>query len=274
MPTTRHPRGQDAGFTLIELLVTVAVIALVFAIAVPVALNITAGVSSDSNSVATQAKASFDDQNFGALGASSSSDSTYTYAVFNGRTIAKILKYAVRTNLIPNPSFETNTTGWINGYNSTFTQTTSTANTGTNSVAMTSSLAGGMGIRTNTTAIPVTGNTAYTLSAYVKSATISRTAQLYVYSYDSTGTLVGSQSVSTATSTSGWTRLSVGVTTAANTAYLQPRLEINTTTAGETHYWDSVLLEPSNTLGNYFDGSTGSTLWTATPHASSSKQYS
>jgi prepilin-type N-terminal cleavage/methylation domain-containing protein len=83
---------KDEGVTLIELLITVAVIAIVFAIAVPVVLNITAGVSSDASSVSSNAKASFSLTYYGALGASSTSDATYQYAVFNGRTIAKILK--------------------------------------------------------------------------------------------------------------------------------------------------------------------------------------
>jgi prepilin-type N-terminal cleavage/methylation domain-containing protein len=83
---------KDEGLTLIELLITVAVIAIVFAIAVPVVLNITAGVSSDASSVSSAAKADFSNQYFGALGASSTSDATYNYAVFNGRTVAKILK--------------------------------------------------------------------------------------------------------------------------------------------------------------------------------------
>jgi prepilin-type N-terminal cleavage/methylation domain-containing protein len=89
LKTLQH--GDD-GLTLIELLVTVAVIAIVFAVAVPVVLNITAGVSSDASNVSSSARADFSAQYFGALGASSTSDATYTYAVFNGRTIAKILK--------------------------------------------------------------------------------------------------------------------------------------------------------------------------------------
>ena len=84
--------NKDQGLTLIELLITVAVIAIVFAIAVPVVLNITAGVSSDASSVSAQAKSDFSTQYYGALGASSTSDATYNYAVFNGRTVSKILK--------------------------------------------------------------------------------------------------------------------------------------------------------------------------------------
>ena len=83
---------KDEGMTLIELLITVAVIAIVFAIAVPVVLNITAGVSSDASSTSSKAKADFSVSYYGALGASSASDATYNYAVFNGRTVAKILK--------------------------------------------------------------------------------------------------------------------------------------------------------------------------------------
>jgi prepilin-type N-terminal cleavage/methylation domain-containing protein len=89
---------QDDGMTLIELLITVAVIAIVFAIAVPVVLNITGGVSSDANSVSNQARADFSAQYFGALGASSVADAKYTYAVFNGRTLAKILNAPILGN--------------------------------------------------------------------------------------------------------------------------------------------------------------------------------
>jgi prepilin-type N-terminal cleavage/methylation domain-containing protein len=96
---------HDEGLTLIELLITVAVIAIVFAIAVPVVLNITAGVRSDAASVTSAARADFSNQYFGALGASSTTDATYTYAVFKNRTIAKILTAPTLTivNGIDNP---------------------------------------------------------------------------------------------------------------------------------------------------------------------------
>jgi prepilin-type N-terminal cleavage/methylation domain-containing protein len=92
MKTVRNVMRHDEGLTLIELLITVAVIAIVFAIAIPVMVNVQNGVSSDAAAQTAANQADFSNQYITALGASAVTDASYTYAVLNGKTIAKILK--------------------------------------------------------------------------------------------------------------------------------------------------------------------------------------
>jgi prepilin-type N-terminal cleavage/methylation domain-containing protein len=53
---------KDEGLTLIELLITLAVIAIVFAIAVPVFSNVLAGAQSSADSAQASALAAFHDE--------------------------------------------------------------------------------------------------------------------------------------------------------------------------------------------------------------------
>lgn len=181
------------------------------------------------------------------------------------------------TNLVTNPSFETNTTGWVDGGNATLGTSTAQAFVGASSLTATSVAAGSMGVWTPATAIAATAGTQYTLSAYVRSATAGRTANIILAFFDSAAALVGTLTTGTlSASTAAWSRASVTATAPTGTATVQARLEIvDTAAAAEVHYWDAVLLEASASLGDYFDGSTPTSggityRWTGTAHASTS----
>lgn len=184
-----------------------------------------------------------------------------------------------RTNLITNPSLETNTTGW-SGTNVTTSRSTSYAKYGSNSFK---------GVVTTTgtnryldyfnTAVPVNAGQTYTYSCWVylpttNTADISLTLQ--VHPWRAAGFLAGIN-LDTETVTRGtWTRFS-GTFTAPATATSALFRILNTASwvAGQEIYIDGALLEQSSTLGDYFDGSSTVPIgcaWTGTANASSSTQ--
>jgi microcystin-dependent protein len=190
----------------------------------------------------------------------------------------------LRTNLVPNPSFETSTTGWsadLGGGGTTLRvtggggavgsaywrihPTSAEAKIGANYDA-----AGFAGY------IPVTGGADYTLSAYVRSVAVSRTAQVSVTWYAGTGLPISSASGGAmATSTGGWSRISATFTAPSSAAKVIVKVQFLSVAAAEQHEVDGVMLEQASSLGTYFDGATADAggwdySWTGTAHASTS----
>lgn len=208
----------------------------------------------------------------------------FTYQVeesfSNGRSYSISLPVAApndRTNLLPNPSMETNITGWQQPSNTTLAQSSAQAFLGTNSLSLTSIAAGDIAARWSygTGGIPVTAGNTYTWSMYVRSATVSRNAYALVLWMNGNTYLSGNGGTISATSTSGWTRFSVTAVAPSTANYVNPQILIQSTgAAGEVHYIDAGLFELSSTLEDYFDGSTdginGTASWTGTANASTS----
>jgi hypothetical protein len=159
-----------------------------------------------------------------------------------------------RTNLVTNPSFETDITGWV--------QILDTAEQ-----SSTYSFAGTKSLKINTIQdadgvyfpnIPVTAGEVYTVSAYIYTDT-SKSVNIAVTGGDSTVTIPAGV----------WTRISASSTipefTTTATVYI-------TSFSDDTipFYIDAVMLEQSSTLNQYFDGSTAGASWTGTAHASTS----
>ena len=156
-------------------------------------------------------------------------------------------------NLITNPSFETNTTGWTAGTNTTIARNTSNGFVGTSSLSLTSVAAGNIWANL-TTSVSATVGYSYTASAYVKSAAISRTARVRLDWYNGASLLSSTDGTNTSTSTTAWTRLSVTGTAPSSTTAVVVTMTVNSTAAGsEVHYFDAVLLEQSSVLNDYFD---------------------
>jgi hypothetical protein len=177
---------------------------------------------------------------------------------------------------------ETNTTGW-SGANVTISQSTSYAKYGSNSLKGVVATTGtNRYIDFLNTAVPIISGQTYTYSCWVylpttNTADISLTLQ--AYPWNATGFGAGIN-LNTQTVTRGtWTRFS-GTFTPVNAGGGTPATSclfrvINTASwaAGQEIYIDGALLEQSNTLGDYFDGSTTIPLgaaWTGTANASSS----
>lgn len=192
------------------------------------------------------------------------------YATAGGRLAVRevavaVVPATVRTNLVTNPSFETNTTGWTN-VNPT---------TGVPSGTLSRSLAGGhvgsghlvaSASAWGTTPALVAGQT-YTLSCWLRgeSSTI-------------TGTIGEHYTASPATpftaTTSAWTRFSC--TFVAHVSSSRPLI---TKTSGMGGLWvDGVMVEQAGTVGAYFDGATPDVpdskgyTWTGTAHNSTSTE--
>jgi hypothetical protein len=191
---------------------------------------------------------------------------------------------STRTNLVENPNFETNTTGWA-AASSTVSRITTASFIGSACMQMTS-----------TSASDTTARTAYDPNTTM-AAGQSLTASVYLYNYagnnrqhrvdircfTSGGGVAG---IITGTATTinvgaGWTRLSVTGTTPANTASLDVAIfcQVNNPSLSNVTYIDAVMLETGSTLLPYFDGSfadtyVGYTLtsqsWSGTANGSTS----
>jgi Carbohydrate binding domain len=190
-----------------------------------------------------------------------------------------ILLNANRINWCTNPNFETNITNWYQSEVSVLSRNTSNAYVGTSSLALTSSGAG------NSIAIfkgnpAVTPGGTYTVSAYIKSASISRTAYIQLDWYTSGNAFISSSAGNVFnTSTSSWTRVSAVTIAPATAAYAQITIKIPNTANAEVHYVDAVLLEQAAAANPYFDGTYGyyqsdDLLWeNGTPNAGRSFYY-
>jgi hypothetical protein len=189
-----------------------------------------------------------------------------------------------RTNLVTNPNFETNTTGWA-AASSTVSRITTASFIGSACMQMTSTSASDTTARTaydpNTTMI---AGQSLTASVYLYNyAGNNRQHRVDIRCFTSGGGVAG---IITGTATTinvgaGWTRLSVTGTTPANTASLDVAIfcQVNNPSLSNVTYIDAVMLETGSTLLPYFDGTyadtySGYTLtsqaWTGTANASTS----
>ena len=208
-----------------------------------------------------------------------------TYNV-GSRTWTWTTSYATsttRTNLIINPNFETNTTGWA-GNVSTIARSTTYQYSGAASVLVTSSATNYNGINLPTR-VDVSPNTAYTLSGYCRNISGS-TRFIYigvqwftaagVYISETNSFAQGSLAVA-----AGWVLRSATGTSPANAASAQIFMLSGSTglTAGWETAFDNMLFEEGSSVLPYFDGTSaaaysGYTLtsqsWSGTANASTS----
>ena len=189
---------------------------------------------------------------------------------------------ATRTNLLTNPNFETNTTGWeTTGVTVSITRIITNAYIGTGSVQVTlNDPTNGTGLANFPTAgnrIPVSANTNYTISAYVKQT--SGTAigvDLDTFYYNSGGTQISSSDGPNTTLTSSWQRISRTITTPALTTSMGFSIGVQQVYSGLSIFIvDAVLMEEGSELLPYFDGTFAKgemygQSWTGTANASTS----
>lgn len=182
-----------------------------------------------------------------------------------------------RNNLLFNPSFESNTyDGSLVG--STATVIASGAYSGTyclQVVAVTNNTSNEYATPTNQARI-VAGNT-YTASAYVYiTAGVSRNMRLGIRTYDSTGTQLNNTlgAITSITTGGGWQRISASVTAGQNAYYASVYVLYQNSNAAISNavLIDAMILEPSASLGSYFDGSSSGCYWLGTTNFSPSAQ--
>jgi hypothetical protein len=119
----------------------------------------------------------------------------------------------------------------------------------------------------------VAGPGTYYLSAYVKLASGNSTATYflrYLQYAETTSTstvAAGNVGLASLSYTGDWVRLGAAITKNSGANFMTIRVVTGSTVSGEIFYVDSVMLEKSNTLGTYFDGSSNG-FWAGSANAS------
>lgn len=198
---------------------------------------------------------------------------------------------STRTNLVANPSFETNTTDWTtSGAGTTISRITTDSKIGTSCVQVNKGAVANGRISSIATAgsrIPVTAGLTYQISAYVKVPLGQPSCSLRIrtaeYRSDNSRNSDQVSSTVTVSDSDGWVRLSFSDTpTSGVTPTVTMAFDIEeTTTVAKTYLVDAILFEESSILLPYFDGSYAdptakaiSTSWSGTPNNSvSTMQY-
>lgn len=204
---------------------------------------------------------------------------TFTKAMVTWSSTSGIA--STRTNLVRNPSFETNTTGWGSHWGGmTLTRVTTTPDVGTYCLEYKrTSAAGDMSPETTggTGGMPVTGGKNYAMRLRVRTASVGRPVYPSVRYFNAVGSelvVIGGSGVTDSTS---WQTITMNTTAPSGAAYASMGLYCpDTVPTGELHYLDAALLENANSPGAYFDGaSSGAGMtyaWTGTAHASTSTE--
>jgi len=164
-----------------------------------------------------------------------------------------------RTNLIVNPSFKTDTTGWSLTGSSTIARVTYDAFFGSSCLQVTKAAASGSGAVT-TSRIAVSASTSYAVSAYVKVPAGEETGtfriQVAWYTALSGGTLISTSNTTSIEIIDGidWTRLGGVFTSPANA--VAALISVVQPTAGavsKKFLLDAVLFEANLYVEEYFD---------------------
>lgn len=184
---------------------------------------------------------------------------------------AEAYSLGYRVNFIKNPSFEVDTSDWGSVAAATLERVTSESNTGSASLKVTNTSTSGV---QTTSRIPfIAGQGTYYASVYIKLDTLATTANYYIRhlqyeSLSSSGTVAsGNIGLTSLSYTGNWVRISGSFTRNVAANYFVIRIATTSTTNGDIFYVDSVLVEKSNSLGSYFDGSSNG-FWTGTANDS------
>jgi hypothetical protein len=169
-----------------------------------------------------------------------------------------------RTNLVTNPSFGTNTTGWNAVSGASLSRVTTEAYVGTSSLKVDTSTTVGSGVNIQ----PSTpSNGQHIASVWVKApAGTQMRARL--------SDVTTSSPTTNFTANGAWQRV---ITPAVTRLTTTMRIDIHTLGSAVTFYVDAVQLQTGSTATTYFDGDTPDTFtarnsWTGTPNASTSTQ--
>lgn len=161
-----------------------------------------------------------------------------------------------RTNLVPNPSFESGASDWLALNSATIAQSNAQAWVGSYSLSVTTSTTFFSGISTDY--IPATAGVRYTVSWYARSATGSvGSMRPALLAFNSSNTQLTSGISFSRTFTTTWTRFSMSLTAPANTASLKFRLDNTQNVGNLVFYVDGVLLEAADSAGTYIEGTVG-----------------
>lgn len=180
-----------------------------------------------------------------------------------------------RRNLVLNPSFETNTTGWSGAGSTAATISRVTSGFFDGTAALQVVCGGTISLQGAyiPTKISVSSNKAYTFSAYVKGEA-GKFLRLDVTDYNASNTALTTTSSTLVPTTGSWQRLRITKTMGATASTAQLSI-LNVASVSHTFLVDAVLFEQSTEMNDYFDGATVDTYdytysWAGTAHASAS----
>lgn len=184
-----------------------------------------------------------------------------------------------RTNLVANPNFEINTTGWGVDAGVTLTRSTADFYSGTASALLSNTIAG-QGINNLSNRQPASAGLSYTASAYIKKDSgIDFDYSVRLFFYDAASNILSAPISDTYTIGAGWDRRSVTATAPANTTTIGVQVLRRNAVGTASFYVDAILIEQASSALAYFDGTyadtyTGYTLesqaWNGTANASTS----
>jgi len=185
-----------------------------------------------------------------------------------------------RANLVTNPSFEVNTTGWVDAGNFTLARVADASSfSGDYVLRLTASAATASAAQTSsgTSGFVVTEGTYYTGFFYMKPDSVARQGQAILKWYDAAGVYLSASSGSLTLEVLGeWTRAYVTALAPADAAFGALTANYPTMGAGEVRYLDGAMVEETEFLRDYFDASLTPTtdyLWSGTTHQSVSNYY-
>jgi hypothetical protein len=184
-----------------------------------------------------------------------------------------------RVNLVPNPSFEVNLNTWVMHSGGTvYVRDASQFVFNAYSVAVTANGTGNLTLSTTrgASAPILVGVDSFTASAYVKSATTTRRARMFLTWFNDAGTVLGDAYGDWVnTSNTAWVRPHLTVASPPGTTRVSVQVQFETPANGLKFYVDAVLLEPVAEVRSYFDANAiGSDfLWSGTSNQSPSLYY-
>jgi hypothetical protein len=183
---------------------------------------------------------------------------------------------AVRTNVAPNPSFESAVWSVITngqpGSSSSVSATQAFAGTSSAKLVNTGTNADDCYMDTQITGLTVGAD--YTISGYlyIESNTDNPRSNRAILAYAAGITNVTTAPIGSL-ATGSWLRYSLTINTGAGST-----LDIRLYAPPGTAYWDAILVEQGVTLNPYFDGNSSASgyayAWTGTPHSSPSTETS
>lgn len=178
----------------------------------------------------------------------------------------RLLGYKV--NYIQNPSFEIGTGNWSSVAGATFERVTTDSVNGSACLKVYNV----SGSAVAHSAVPLETAGTYFVSAWVKQQEGNTTATNFfrVIQTDTLGgsTIVASNIGITTPTIGQWTRLSASFTKNASANYVTIRVVTGSTSDTDVFFVDSVMLQKTNSLENYFDGDSEDSFWALTPHNS------
>lgn len=198
---------------------------------------------------------SFPDAGTSYVGGAEDSSSRWPKSLEPGTTDADITAAWVVQNLLGNPSFETNITGWSAANSSALVRSTAVAGfMGAAHLQMTSTAAGTAYVRRDET-VRVTPGRLYSLSGYVRNNVAGRDGRVFIRWLNQQGATIRDVTGSTAISTGEWRRVTVSAVAPANAASAQVFIGATSVASGETIRVDAVMFTEGPVVP-YHDGST------------------